>query len=104
MEDPVLFMELKVYVFYYSYSEEFQLTFSCQFGFQDYPFDSHECYMEYGDNIWNTSYITFSNSIIIYENRTNKSFEDDPIILNHLPFEIQLSREHLSSKHLHSFM
>ena len=24
------------------YSEEFQLTFSCRFDFQNYPFDSHE--------------------------------------------------------------
>ena len=71
------------------YSEEFQLTFSCRFDFQNYPFDSHECHMEYGDDMWNTSYMTFNNSEIIYENKTH-TFGGNPIIIHHLPFEIEL--------------
>ena len=45
--------------------------------------------MEYGDNIWNTSYMTFNNSKIIYGNETH-TFGENPIIIHHLPFEIQL--------------
>ena len=39
------------------YGEIFQITFSCQFDFSHFPFDSHECLMEYG------SYSVFHNSI-----------------------------------------
>ena len=32
------------------YFEDFQLTISCEFNFSKFPFDSHECPLEYGDN------------------------------------------------------
>ena len=31
------------------YGEEFQLIFSCQFEFSQFPFDENECRMVYGD-------------------------------------------------------
>ena len=31
------------------YGEEFQLIFSCQFDFSQFPFDENKCQMAYGD-------------------------------------------------------
>ena len=32
------------------YGEEFHLTISCPLHFSNFPFDSHECRVEYGDD------------------------------------------------------
>ena len=43
------------FVFWYlgnhalEYGEQFQLTFFCHFDYSSFPFDSHECKIEYGD-------------------------------------------------------
>ena len=73
-------------------SETFQLTFSCNFQFADFPFDVHECQVEFGDDEYGTSGINFETAIIAYRDSVT-SIGDPPIILNHLPFpfEFQLA-------------
>ena len=36
------------------YGEEFHLTVSCPLQFSEFPFDSHECRVEYGDDSYGT--------------------------------------------------
>ena len=37
--------------------EGFQLTFFCHLDLADFPFDSHQCNMEYGENIFDANYV-----------------------------------------------
>ena len=67
------------------YGEGLQLTFSCKFEFNDFPFDSHECPMEYGDKKYQSMNIKMNSSHIIYGNLSNKIGEH-PIHLNNLAF------------------
>ena len=71
------------------YAAEFILTFSCQFNFENYPFDSQECPIEYGDFLYQTHHVTLNSTRIVYEN-IDTVFGDDPIIIDDLPFEFQL--------------
>ena len=48
------------------YDEEIKLNLFCNFQFMDYPFDSHICRIEYGDDIWGTSLIKFKSAIVWY--------------------------------------
>ena len=74
------------------YVEECLLTFSCGFSFKDYPFDSHVCKMEYGDQTWTTDWLTFNSPTIVYDDKSH-SLGDDPIIIenSNLPFTFHLS-------------
>ena len=74
------------------YGEEFLLTFSCGFNFKDYPFDSHVCKMEFGDQTLSTKKLILDSSEIIY-NDIKHSLGDDPIIVgnSNLPFTFHLS-------------
>ena len=74
------------------YVEEFLLTFSCGFSFKDYPFDSHDCKMEYGDQSWTTGYVTLNSPTIVYEDISH-DFGDEPIIIknSNLPFTFHLN-------------
>ena len=40
----------------FQYSEEIKLTFFCNFYFTDFPFDSHICRLEYGDDLYGKSW------------------------------------------------
>ena len=72
-------------------SETFQLTFSCNFQFADFPFDSHECPIEYGSGILMQEKMRFDITMAEFGNLSTKS-GGDPIILENLsfPFEFQL--------------
>ena len=48
------------------YGEQFQLTFFCHFDFTNFPFDSHECRIEYGDENHGTDDLKVNASTIIY--------------------------------------
>ena len=67
------------------YGEGLQLTFSCKFEFNDFPFDSHECPMEYGDKKYQSFNLKMNSSHVIHGNLSNRIGEH-PIILNNLPF------------------
>ena len=84
------------FTFYYDneyhsvwYGERFQLTFSCPFDLQKFPFDSNECRMEYGDYLGGVNYTA---ATIVYDDRTTRDGAAS-ILIDDLPypfeFEIQ---------------
>ena len=91
-------MNSKSSVFLYSsisnhlvYGVPLQLTFSCHFDFAKFPFDSHECPMEFGEMLKETKDVTYNTSRIIYGNESQRIGED-PIIIDNLafPYEFHL--------------
>jgi hypothetical protein len=71
--------------------ENFQLTFSCDFDFAEFPFDSHECSVEYGSNNLVYEKMRFNITKAVFGTISTKS-GGDPIILDNLsfPFEFQI--------------
>jgi hypothetical protein len=72
--------------------EKFQLTFSCNFDFAEFPFDSHECPLNYGDGVFHQHFMTFNTTNASFgEFGTNLSTNSggDPIILDNLPFQFE---------------
>jgi hypothetical protein len=63
-------------------AEVLKVKFSCPFDFKNFPFDSNQCCLTYGDFIFGTN-VTLGSPNIIYDNMIT---EDGPIILNSLPF------------------
>ena len=74
-----------------AYGVQLQLTFSCHFDFAGFPFDSHECPMEFGERLKSTKDVTYNAPHIIYFNESQR-FGEHPIIINNLvfPYEFQL--------------
>ena len=68
--------------------EKFQLTFSCHFDFAEFPFDSHECPVEYGDGVLSQELMRFNTTMVVFGNLSTKS-GGDPIILDNLPFPFE---------------
>ena len=76
--------------------EKFQLTFSCTFGFAEFPFDSHECPLKYGDDVSYEKFMRLNSTLASFgEFGTNLSTKSggDPIILDNLPFRFQFQLE-----------
>ena len=74
-----------------AYVEDLQITFFCQFQFIDYPFDSHDCTLNYSDKTLGLmNNVTLTPAKINFGNIQHK-LGDDPIILDHLPFELKLT-------------
>ena len=73
------------------YGVPLQLTFSCRFDFAGFPFDSHECPMEFGERLKDTKDATYNTSHITYGNESQRIGEH-PIIINNLafPYEFHL--------------
>ena len=69
-------------------SETFQLTFSCNFHFADFPFDSHECPIEYGSGVLKQEKMRFNVTRTEFGNLSTES-GGDPIILDNLPFPFE---------------
>ena len=70
------------------YYEEVQLSFSCPFNFENYPFDSNECTLEFGSKTVPTQRLKLKPAKIIYEDAsppTKHKLSEDPMILNDLP-------------------
>ena len=74
--------------------ELFQLTFSCHFDFAEFPFDSHECPIEYGSGILMQEKMRFDVTMAEFGNLSTKS-GGDPIILDDLPFRFEFQLETL---------
>ena len=72
--------------------ETFQLTFSCNFDFSEFPFDSHDCPIEYGSGFYSLKQMRLNKTQAVFGNISTK-FGGDPIIVDNLPFpyEFQLS-------------
>ena len=71
--------------------EKFQLTFSCDFDFAKFPFDSQECSVVYGSSILFYEKMKFNITQAVFGTISTKS-GGDPIILDNLsfPFEFQI--------------
>ena len=83
---------------YAVYHEELQLSFSCPFNFENYPFDSNLCTLEFGSQAWSAKKVRLRPEKIIYEELSTTiihSLTEDPIILNDLPhpYEFEFNLE-----------
>ena len=65
------------------YAEALKVKFSCPFNFKNFPFDSNQCCLTYGDLAYGTNNVTLGTAKIFYNSMTT---EDGPIIVNSLPF------------------
>ena len=79
------------------YYEEFQLTISCQFDFLKFPFDSHECRLEYGDTMHDTSQLQMNSSIINYAESKNTTVNNPGIVINDLPLPYEITVESIQT-------
>ena len=68
--------------------ETFQLTFSCNFDFTEFPFDSHACPLEYGDNMYSQEQTRFNITQAVFGNLSTKNGADS-IVLDSLPFPFE---------------
>ena len=48
------------------YGDEFQMTFSCHFHFETFPFDKHECKMSFGDAMFGTRKVILNPATVSY--------------------------------------
>ena len=81
------------------YEEEIQLSLLCPFEFSDFPFDSHECYVEYGDDKYGASKLILNPANIAYRNLKIR-FGDDPLLIDHLPSPYKFELAPLPSKEI----
>ena len=72
-----------------SYSEEVKLVLSCDFKFEKFPFDSHNCKLIYGDDILCTNNLKLKSAIIKYGMDQITKAGDPPILLKNLPFPFE---------------
>ena len=101
----------------FKYSETIRITFTCQYNFQDYPFDEHFCYFQFGSEasstdqwVWidhfrlpeieglaNTSKIFFSRlrfgpiKVLDDDGKTSALSDLFRIHNDHLPFDIWIT-------------
>ena len=73
--------------------DQFQLTLSCRFQFNDFPFDSHVCQIEYGDYFYAIQRVTMDSASVIYGN--DKQGINSYIVLNNLPFPFEFKLQAL---------
>ena len=77
------------------YGVPLQLTFSCHFDFAKFPFDSHECPMEFGERLGQKPYVTYNTSHIIHGNESQRIGEQ-PITINNFAFPYEFHLQSLS--------
>ena len=82
--------------------EAFQLTFSCNFDFSAFPFDSHECPIEYGDAVFGQGLMRFNETRAVFGNISTKT-GGDPIILDNLPFPFKFEIRALPTFTMYNF-
>ena len=84
------------------YGEIFQITFSCQFDFSHFPFDSNECLMKYGSYEVAENKLTFKPPIVSHKNKMTK-IGYDPIIRNSVEhqYRLNLGTIHILRKHIY---
>ena len=75
-----------------AYGEQFQSKFACYFKFNTFPFDSHQCRIEFGELLYETKLLKMSATQVLKNGYRISGPNDDPIIINNLPFpyEFQL--------------
>ena len=70
--------------------ELFLLEFPCDFRFEKFPFDTHECEMHFGSYQYGTDQLVLKPPTIMYRYSKNTSIGEDPIILNHHPYQLEI--------------
>ena len=84
----------KGYMYYRSgqmkYGEAMDMKFSCPFDYNHFPFDSHKCCIEYGDNKGGSKNVIMNHAIVAYGSKTTR---DGPFEINGLTFPFQLEVE-----------
>ena len=78
------------------YSEEILVKIFCTFDFDDYPFDSHECMLQYGDDSLSTESIILNPSKIAFGNVMTTENQSH-IYLHNSPFAFIFELESLPS-------
>ena len=78
------------------YGEEFLLTTSCNFHFENYPFDSHVCHLEFGDLTWTVNKLVISSPKITHGNSLH-NLGDKPITIDDLPYPFEFQLEVMPS-------
>ena len=68
--------------------ETFQLTFSCNFDFSEFPFDSHDCPIEYGSSFFSLKEMRLNQTEAVFGN-ISTYVGGDPITLDKLPFPFE---------------
>ena len=81
------------------YFEVLQVKSSCQFDLVDFPIDSHECNLIYGDRLYSSYLVKLNPSTIIHGTKITR-IGDVPIIVNDpsLPFDFELQSLSTSNK------
>ena len=77
------------------YAEQFELTLSCQFHLTSFPFDSHKCRIEFGDLYYETRFLNLSATTVWLRDYPFITPEDDPAIINNLPYPYKFQIESL---------
>ena len=68
--------------------EKFHLTFTCNFDFTEFPFDSHDCPIEYGSAFFSLKEMRLNQTQAVFGN-TSTNIGGEPIILDNLPFPFE---------------
>ena len=96
------FGEMDTFLFIYKpihsgleYGEQYELTLSCHFQFSSFPFDSHKCRIEFGDYWYQTGLLNLSSTTIMVRDYPVITPEDDPFIINDLPYSYEFQLEAL---------
>ena len=77
------------------YGEAFQLTFPCRFYLSKFPFDSHECFIYFGDERYSTDTLMIYNFTLYYGMNSNygTNKENVPLILDDLALPLGFELE-----------
>jgi hypothetical protein len=80
------------YPHYIEYAEHIKLTISCDFDFSQYPFDSNECDMDFGDPVYEADYMQLTGMEIYFEDKYTSIDEPLPItvLVAGLPYKIDI--------------
>ena len=62
------------------------MTFSCHFHFGNFPFDTQQCRIEFGDLLYTTQKMELNATCISFKGFPTTCYKDDPIIIGDLPY------------------
>ena len=84
-----------------NYAEQYELTISCHFHLQYFPFDSHKCHIEFGDFWHATQELNLTGTTIWLRGYPAIMPEDDPLIINDLPYPYEFKLKSLPAFEIH---
>ena len=78
------------------YSEEVELKLFCNYDFTDFPFDSHVCKINWGDDEQGKEMIQLNPAIVRYASQLT-SVDTDPIVIKNLPYPFKFTLRSIPS-------